>query len=85
LWQDSGKYLEGTIDSVNPDGSFNVTYDAMVEGTISQERNVSKERLTLIEDRERNDSYWVDSQNVSTYPQQNTLESNFVVEKICKV
>lgn len=42
------------IEQVHPDGSYDVTYDAQVDGKVITEKNVSSDRITILKEEE----YW---------------------------
>lgn len=84
---------------IHSDGTYDIVYDELIQGNICRENHVSIDRITIIDLMEQDDNYWNDSQNQSTYPQEESLissntvgqslayslESNQTVNKICKV
>ena len=74
LWKDKGQSFEGTVEKIHPDGSCDVVYDALIEGSIRRETHVPRERITVINTMDVDDSYWNDSQH-STFPQEEQIGS----------
>lgn len=68
MWKETGQSFEGTVEKIHPDGTCDVVYDALVQGSICRENHVSQDRITVINVMEQDDVYWNDSQQ-STFPQ----------------
>lgn len=58
FWADLNVSFEGVVEAVNSDGTYNIRYDALVNGNISKELNVSRDRVTVTFHLE--DSYFGD-------------------------
>jgi hypothetical protein len=65
-------------------GTYSIVYDSPIEGNITREQNVSRDRIKFHDETDHDISYWTEPAT-AVASKESLLESHPVVEKITKV